>query len=760
MQLVRNVLFRFSLKEISMIFSFFLFPMGMFSQKTPVDYVNPFIGTSNFGATHPGAIAPRGMLSISPFNVAFDTTGIKNPLEKDSRWLSNPYVNENTFLTGFTHVNMSGVGCPELGVIIAMPTTGKLEVNHLKYGSTYKNEQASAGYYSTHIDKYNVKAEMTASARAGVSRYHFPKGEANVLLNLGLGLTNEKGAMLKIVSPTEVEGMRMVGTFCYNSPELAYPVYFVAKLSKPAQSYGVWHQPDEHHGVEAQWMWYNKQLRLKEGFSREVVGDSIGAYFRYKFEKEEIVELKIGVSYVSIENARENLEKEIGEKSFTQVYEQTKRQWNNQLHVEVEGGTDNQKTIFYTGLYHTLIHPHFLNDVNGDYPESTTNKIGKSDHRYTVFSLWDTYRNYHQLMTLLYPKQQLGMIKTMLDIYDESGWLPKWELNSTETFTMVGDPASIVLADTYLRGITEFDIEKAFQAMLKGANTLEGNPIRPGVAEYWKLGYLSVDGGVKGPVSTTQEYNIADFAIAQLAKKLGKKKDYERFNKQAFSYRKLFDKQTKLLRPKHANGTWYAPFNPESGANFEENVGYIEGNAWQYVYMVTHDVKGMIKMMGGEKAFEKQLDYIFDNGQYDMANEPDIAYPYLYNYIKGSEWKTQKRVHDLIEQYFQNKPAGLPGNEDTGVMSAWLIYGMMGFYPVTPGEPIYTFTAPKFSKIKLTLDKDYYPNGELLIESNASPENIYIKQIYIDEKPYNSYFITHDQLKKAKKIRFELKNQK
>lgn len=744
------------MKLHKIVLSAFCLSATVLTAQTPADYVNPFIGTSNYGATHPGAIAPRGMLSISPFNVAFDTKGIKDPLEKDSRWLSNPYVNENRFLTGFTHVNLSGVGCPELGVIITMPTTGELKTNHLDYGTTYSNEKASAGYYSTHLTKYNVKAEMTASTRAGVSRYHFPKGEANILLNLGLGLTNEQGAMVKIVSPTEVEGMRMVGSFCYNSPELAYPVYFVAKLSKPAMNYGVWHKPETYKGVEAEWMWYNGDVRLKEGFSREVVGDSIGAYFRYKFDKEEIVEVKVGISYVSIANARENLEKEIGVKTFADIYQQTKNEWNKQLHARVEGGTDDQKTIFYTGLYHASIHPNVLNDVNGDYPQSKTNKIGKSNNRYTVFSLWDTYRNYHQLMTLLYPEQQLGMIKSMLDIYDESGWLPKWELNSTETFTMVGDPASIVLADTYLRGLTNFDVEKAFQAMLKGANTLEKNPIRPGVAEYWKLGYLSVDGGVAGPVSTTQEYNIADFAIAQLAKKLGKKSDYERFNKQAYSYRKLFDSQTKLLRPKYSNGKWYEPFNPASGANFEKNVGYIEGNAWQYVYMVTHDVKGMIKMMGGERAFEKQLDHIFDSKQYDMANEPDIAYPYLYNYVRGSEWKTQKRVHDLIEEYFQNKPAGLPGNEDTGVMSAWLIYGMMGFYPVSPAEPIYTFTAPKFNKIILSLDKKYYPNGELIIESNASPENVYIKRILIDGKPYKSYFITHEELKKAKNIRFEL----
>ena len=394
--------------------------------------------------------------------------------------------------------------------------------------------------------------------------------------------------------------------------------------------------------------------------------------------------------------------------------------------------------------------------MNGDYPESKTNKIGKNHERYTVFSLWDTYRNYHQLLTLLYPEQQLQMVRTMLDIYKESGWLPKWELNSTETFTMVGDPASIVLTDTYLRGLTDFDIQTAYEAMLKGANTLENNPIRPGVKEYWKLGYLSVDGGVRGPVSTTQEYNAADFAIAQIAKKLGKKADYEKFNQQAYSYRKLFDKETHLLRPRHADGKWYAPFNPESGANFEENVGYIEGNAWQYVYMVTHDVKGMIKLMGGEKPFEKQLDHIFDSKQYDMANEPDIAYPYLYNFLKGKEWKTQQKIDQLINEYFQNKPAGLPGNEDTGVMSAWLIYGMAGFYPITPAEPNYTFTSPKFTKITLKRNPQYYPAGDLVIESNASPENIYIKNIYIDGKPYKSYFISHEALKNAKKIRFEL----
>ena len=227
--------------KLMVLFAIFCIQFIAFAQE-PADYVNPFIGTSNYGATFPGPIAPRGMASISPFNVA----GAPNKLEKDSQWLSNPYVHENTFLTGFSQVNLSGVGCPDLGVLLLMPTTGELETNHLKYGSTYKNEVAKAGYYSTHIDKYDIKAEFTASKRVGVSKFTFPNGQANVLLNLGLGLTNEQGAMVQVVSSTEIQGMRSVGTFCYNSPEAAYPVYFVAKFSKPADRFGVWKKPAKY----------------------------------------------------------------------------------------------------------------------------------------------------------------------------------------------------------------------------------------------------------------------------------------------------------------------------------------------------------------------------------------------------------------------------------------------------------------------------------------------------------------------------------
>lgn len=711
----------------------------------PVEYVNPFIGTSNYGATNPGAIAPRGMASVSPFNVA----GSTNKLEKDSQWLSNPYVHENVFLTGFSHVNLSGVGCPDLGVIITIPTTGDIETNHENYGTTYQNEIAKAGYYSVELDKYQIKTEVTASTRVGVSRYSFPEGKANILINLGLGLTNEQGGMLKIISPTEVEGMRTVGSFCYNNPEASYPVYFVAQLTKPAEEFGVWKDPYNYEGVESQWMIYNDKVRIKEGFTREVIGDSIGAYFSYHFQEPTQVELRVAVSYVSIENARENLQKEVGERSFTEVYEKTKEAWNKALSVvEVEGGSSEDKTIFYTALYHTQIHPNIFNDVNGEYPEISTGKIGKTEGtRYTVFSLWDTYRNYHQLMSLLYPEEQTQMINSMLNMYDENGWLPKWELNSTETFTMVGDPASVVIADSYLRGIRNFDVEKAYGAMLKGATATENNPLRPGIKEYIQNGYLSVESGIEGPVSTTQEYNISDFAIAQLARELGKQEDYQKFYKRSLSYKKLYDKKTGLLRPKKANGDWYEPFDPNAGSNFTKNVGYIEGNAWQYVFMVPHDIKGIIKLMGGEDNFVQQLDYIFDEGHYDMANEPDFGYPFLYNFVKGENDKTQYRINELLEKYYSNAPAGLPGNDDTGTMSAWVIYAMMGFYPITPAEPAYTLFAPKFKEVTLHLEDDHQVVIKSFIEAGEP-----LKYILIDGQKHENLFISHSKLVLASTI--------
>ncbi len=732
---------------------FFLISFQELISQEPASYVNPFIGTSNFGTTNPGPIAPRGMVSITPFNVS----GKQNKFDKDSQWFSTSYEYYNTFLTGFSHVNLSGVGCPELGVLLLMPTTGKVETNHLIYGTTYSNEVAKTGYYSNVLDKYGIKTEFTATKRVGVSRFIFPKGQSNILLNLGLGLTNEQGAMVKIVSSAEIEGMRTVGSFCYNSPEAAYPVYFVAKFSKPADNFGVWKKPVKYKGIEAQWMGYNGKIRMMDHATKMVVGDSIGTYFIYNFDRKTEVEVQIGVSYVSIENARDNLKKEAAGKLFEEIYKETYNLWNAELSkIKVEGGTKDDKTIFYTALYHTLIHPNTLNDFNREFPEIKTGKIGKTKGtRYTVFSLWDTYRNLHQLLSLVYPKQQSDMIKSMLEMVDENGWLPKWELNSTETFTMVGDPASIVITDTYLKGIRDFDIQKAYKAMLKGADQVNDNPVRIGLEEYLEKGYVTERSVNSGAVSITQEFNIADYAIAQLAKELGNTTDYKRFTKRSVTYRKLFDKEFNLLRPKNADGSWHEPFHPDTGANFVKNIAFIEGNSWQYTFMVTHDTKDLIKLMGGNRFFVKQLEKVFDNKQFDMANEPDIAYPYLFNYIKGEEWRTQKRVQELIIKYFKNEPKGLPGNDDTGTMSAWLVFSMMGIYPISPGDPMYTITKPVFDKVTVQLDSQYYKNKQFVIEKGKNSGGN-IKKIMLNGKYHKDYFISHDDLVNGNQLKIIL----
>lgn len=740
---------------------FMVLGVNVLLAQRPVDWVNPFIGTSNYGATNPGAVLPAGMVSVCPFNVAFKK-GEGNQFEKDSEWHSRSYVSENTFLTGFTHVNLSGVGCPELGSIITMPTTGDLEFDGEKYGSTYSKEVAKPGYYSNHLDKYNIKTEMSATLRTGISRYTFPVGKANILLNLGLGLTNETGAMLKVVSPTEVEGYKLIGTFCYN-PEDVRPVYFVARISKAPQRFGAWKKMPKYGDLEGAWTKYNDRYKPYEGYLREMAGEDIGAYFSYELKEETAIEVQVGVSYVSIENARENLDKEQAQLDFENTQKAATTAWNNLLNrIKVEGGTKEDKTIFYTALYHLLLHPNILQDVDGSYPmmEGYQTNVIKKGNRYSVFSLWDTYRNVHPFLCLVYPDLQSEMLRSMVDMYEESGWMPKWELLGMETSVMVGDPATPVIADSYLRGIRDFDIEKAYEAAKKAATQKEQNKLRPGISYYDSLGYIPENkAGVWGTVSTTLEYNISDWNLAQLAKALGKQEDYEFFSKRSLSYRKYFDGSTGMLRPRMEDGSWLDPFDPEAGKNFEAVIGFVEGNAWQYRFYVPHDITGIMQELGGEKAFLAALQACFDTDNYDMANEPDITYPYLYNYVKGEEWRAQQKVRELIRKYYKNSPDGLPGNDDTGTLSTWLLYSMMGIYPDCPGSMNYAITSPVFEKIEIDLHQEYYPNDKLVIETknNHGDEHVLIDKIQLGESPFSGFFVDHHELVKAGNLTIWLK---
>ena len=486
-------------------------------------YVDPFVGSTNFGTTNPGAVCPNGLMSVSPFNVMGSNL---NVWDKDSRWWSTPYCFENKFFTGYSHVNLSGVGCPELGALLVMPTAGPLQVDYHIYGSEYSDEYAEPGYYSNVLSAYGIRTEVSATTRTSAERFTFPAGESHILLNLGEGLTNETGAMVRKVSDTEIEGMRLLGTFCYN-PQAVFPMYFVMRVSKTPVASGYWKKQRVMTGVEAEWTPDNGKYKIYTRYGREMAGDDIGYWFTFETEEGEQVEVQMGVSFVSIENARENLEAEQKGFDFDAVRAQASARWERDLSkIRVSGGTEDQKTVFYTGLYHALIHPNILNDVNGEYPLMENDGVGtvpEGQNRYTVFSLWDTYRNVHQLMTLLYPDRQLDMVRSMIGIYKEWGWMPKWELYGRETFTMEGDPAIPVIADTWFKGLKDFDIETAYQAFIKSATTPGAqNRMRPDVDPYIERGYIplgvfAADLSGDNAVSHALEYYIADHALSLLA---------------------------------------------------------------------------------------------------------------------------------------------------------------------------------------------------------------------------------------------------
>ena len=727
--------------------------------KEPVDKVNPFIGTTNYGTTNPGPVLPNGMMSVSPFNVMGSDL---NRFDKDSQWWSTPYTNINKFFTGYSHVNLSGVGCPEMGSLLLMPTSGELIVDYDEYGSEYTDEVATPGYYSNLLSKYNIKTEVSATTRTSIARFAFPKGQGNILLNLGEGLTNESGAWMRRVSETEVEGMKLLGTFCYN-PEAVFPIYFVMRISKAPETTGYW-KMQRQMGVEAQWDSTSGIRKLYSRYNRDIAGDDIGVYFTYNFEEGDTVEVQIGVSFVSTENARLNLDTEQKGFDFELVQNSAREAWSEALsRVIAQGGSDDQQTVFYTALYHALIHPNILNDVNGEYPQMESNNIGKTDdNSYTVFSLWDTYRNVHQMLTLLYPKRQLDIVRTMVGMYKEGGWFPRWELYSRETLTMEGDPAIPVIVDSWMKGLRDFDVEVAYEAMIKSATTPGiDNFLRPDIDDYIGSGYIPLKSEFDNSVSHALEYYIADNALSKFAKALGKEDDAKRFYNQSLNYKRYYSPEYGVFRPILPNGEFLSPFNPKQGENFEAVPGFHEGSSWNYSFMVPHDVNGLIKMHGGNRRFTDKLQEVFDDKHYDPTNEPNIGYPFLFSYVKGEEWRTQKTTLMLLEKYFKNSTDGLPGNDDTGTMSTWAMFNMMGFYPDNATDPSYTFTTPVFDKITLNLDSFHYEGHSIEIETvRPSSKAIYIDRIEVDGKHYKSYRISHDELVKANKITFYLKERR
>lgn len=724
----------------------------------PVDYVNPFIGTTHYGTCHPGAVCPQGMMSVAPFNVMGSEL---NRYDKDHRWWSTPYDHTNAYFTGYSHVNLSGVGCPDLGSLLLMPTSGDtLCVDFHQYGSLYEAETATPGYYANRLIKYGIATEVTATPRTSMARFTFPKGRAHILLNLGEGLTNESGATLRWTGPNEVEGSKLLGCFCYDARQAVFPIYFVMRVEHLGGASGYWKFQRPKKGIEAEWDPDDNRYKIYTHYRKEISGDDVGAWYTFDATQNEQVEVRIGVSFVSIEGARRNLEAEQGSFHFDEIRALAHRRWQADLNrIQVEGGTPSQRTVFYTALYHLLLQPNLLQDVDGRYPAMESNEIRTtSGNRYTVFSLWDTYRTVHPFLTLVYPERQLDMVRSLLAMYNEQGRLPRWELYGRETLTMEGDPAVPMIADTWLRGLRHFDAELAYAAMRKAVMERgDTSLLRPDNDDYSRLGYVPLREQYDNSVSHALEYATADYALSRMAVALGKAEDARYFSARSLGYRRYYNRESGTLRPLLPDGTFLSPFNPCQGENFAPCPGFHEGSAWNYTFSQAYDVKGLARLMGGPKAYVKKLQHVFDASLFDPTNEPDMVYPYLFSLFKGEAWRTQQLTRRLLHKHFTDRPDGLPGNDDTGTMSAWALFSMLGFYPYCPGNPEYILTAPVFERVVIRLQSPYNPSQKLIIEApGAADTTALVRRVTIGGRPLSSYVISHDQLTSGGVLHFEM----
>lgn len=747
-------------KPIALIVLFIAVIFGTsFAGINPTGYVNPFIGTDDHGHTFPGAALPGGLVQLGP------DTGIKG-----WDWCSGYHYSDSTIM-GFSHLHRSGMGAGDWGDILLMPTTGILKVEPgtkenpgegYRSKFSHQEEKASPGYYSVNLKDYRIKAELTVSERAGFHRYTFPKSAvSHILIDMEHGIGDKcTDAQVKIVNNTEIEGHRASNGFVKKQN-----VYFCAKFSKPFNSSGTW-----------------AKKNIKPG-SKEESGTNIGAYIDYVTSENEVVEVKVGISYTSIAQARLNLDTEIPKWEFDRVKDDARMKWDkalNKIEVQMDKGTDEtynkQKLVtFYTALYHSLLFPSIFGDVDGKYM-GLDNQIhtAKGFTYRSDFSLWDTFRAEMPLLTLVDPVRSNDAVNTMIAQYQQGGWLPTpQQFGNSYTNDMIGDHPVVVILDAYRKGIKNFDLQKAYEAVRK--NAMETPPAdhrsrgRIGLEYYLKLGYVPYN-KIRESVSRTLEYAFNDWCVAQLAKEAGKMDDYGMFMKRASNYKNIIDLTSGFARPKNSEGKWLEPFDPKFvGQGADRH--YTEANAWQYTLFVPHDVKGMIQLTGGRKNFVAKLDTLFTTsseikstvaditgliGQYAHGNEPGHHTVYLYNYA-GAPWKTQYMVRNVMDSLYHSGPAGLCGNEDMGQMSAWYVLSAMGFYPVAPGQNVYSIGSPEFSKVTIHLDKSFGNAGKFVIETrNNSKENKYIQSATLNGKPLNKPWFDHSEIKNGSTLIFSM----
>lgn len=678
--------------------------------KEPIDYVDPFIGTGFHGHTYPGATTPYGAVQLSP-----DT--------RTGNWdACSGYHYSDSTIIGFSHTHLSGTGCADLGDILFHPTTKQLEVGDKRIDFqpllfSHKDEKASPGYYSVNFKQEGVLAEMTATTYAGVHRYTFNRGlSASIIIDMDHVLTDETIDMksLKKTGANEITGMRRSQGWVTDQY-----VHFVVQFSKDFDD-----------------------VKVVDNNSQAIVqfGESDG----------QPIVARVGISIVSEENAKENLVHDVKSFDFDHIHAQARETWVKEMEtILVESKNEKDLHNFYTAIYHSKIVPNIASDINGQFRKHDmsigTQKEG--DKYYSTFSLWDTFRAWNPLMTLINTDLVNDMSRSFVTMYDASGELPLWPLSAGETYTMIGYHSVSVLADAYLKGILsdDFDIQHAYEAMkVSSDNNKKGSDY------YIKYGFIPSN-IKRESVSCLLEYAYDDWCIAQVATKLGHKEDAERYTQRALSYINVFDGDTKFLRGKRLDGNWESPFNP-----YAPGRAYTEATAWQYRYFVPHDVKGMAQLFGGYDEFTNALDDLFTAdskidgdmvditgliGQYGQGNEPSHHMAYLFNYV-GQPWKTQYWTRRILNELYDATPEGIIGNEDCGQMSAWYILSSLGFYQVCPGTDQFILTSPLFNKSTINL-----ANGKTLaITANNPSKNIYIEKVILNGEEITNNYLTYTQI--------------
>jgi len=712
--------------------------------------VDPFIGTGGHGHTFPGATTPHGMVQLSPDTRAMGWDGCSG------------YHYSDSSILGFSHTHLSGTGIGDYGDILFMPFQGETLIDEgdeenpdsgYRSRFSHSEEKAEPGYYAVRLSDDDINVELTASTRAGFHRYKFNKrGQAGVIIDLTHTIHGHKNPLneIRAVSDTEIAGAKITNGWAVN-----HHVYFYAEFNKPFTYFLV-----------------DSGMIVLE--TDHVASQSAKAVLLFDVGEGEELLAKVGISSVDIDGARNNLNAEINHWDFDKVVADAKSLWQNHLNkIIVEGGDDDSRKIFYTALYHCSINPSIFMDTDNRY-RGVDGKIHKADgfNKYTVFSLWDTFRALHPLLTIIDPERDNDFINSLLSTYDEGGILPKWELAGNYTGTMIGYHAVSVIADAFMKGIRDYDIEKAYRACMASslydtANILFPSEevkakLMPVARKYYnELGYAPSDLAIKS-VSEGLEYAYSDWCIAQMAKELNDQDTYNRYMERSMNYKHHFDPATGFMRGKTSGGEWETPFNPRAAGR-----SYVEGNAWQWSWYVPHDVEGYITLMGGKDAFVRKLDSLFSIpsyiegerriadatgliGQYAHGNEPSHHIAYLYNYV-GMPWKTQQLVDSILYSLYFNDPDGLSGNEDCGQMSAWYIFSSLGFYPVFTASGEYVLGSPLFDKATINLE-----NGkQFTVETvNNSEDNIYIQSVELNGKDYPYSYITHNDIVSGGKLKF------